>query len=163
MSTGSEEGVHLRKYLTGIIGNAPFGIVTLSAKQEVGIVNSDAVQLLGFKGKVPGDLIDLNYDEVFANIPELLNTFEGLLNSRKNLKFDLNRIEVNQYTINIKVRELFNGSLLIIENITKQAELENQLRHQATHDSLTSLGNRQQFEERVTKCINSTKNSRKNI
>lgn len=153
MSAYQDESVHLRKYLTGIIGNAPFGIVTLSAKHEVGIINSRATHFLGFGSDDPEALIDANYIDVFTHIPELRNALESGFSSRSKLEIDLSRVVINAYVINIKVRELFNGFLVIIEDITKQAELENMLRHQATHDSLTSLGNRQEFENRVEQCL----------
>jgi len=153
MSHGIEESVHLRKYLTGIVGNAPFGIVTMSANNEVGIINDNAIHLLGFKSLNPEDLVDCSYEEVFFHIPRLLNGFNDLLTKKKKRELDLIRIKVNQFTVNIKIRELFNGTLLIIEDITKQAELEDKLMHQATFDGLTELFNRQEFEDRTQKEI----------
>ncbi len=151
--SNTEEGVHLRKYLTGIIGNAPFGIVTLSVDLEVGIINANAVQLLGFKNRQPESLVDCKHESLLAHAPKLLDEFNQILNSHKKRQLDLFKISINQYTVNIKIRELFNGTLIIIEDITKQAELEKRLLDQATHDSLTKLYNRQEFEDCTEKYI----------
>lgn len=143
------ETTHLRKYLTGIIGNAPFGIITFSVNYEVGIVNAEAIQLLGFENSKPDDLIDVNFKDVFINIPEIIAIFQSFIRSGDKFKADLHEVTINSRSVNIRIRELFNGSLIIIEDVTKQAKLEKQLRYQASHDSLTNLGNRQDFEERV--------------
>ncbi|SFC99124.1 sensor domain-containing protein [Pseudoalteromonas denitrificans] len=140
---------HLRKYLTGIIGNAPFGIVTFSVNHEVGIINSDAIKLLGFENSNPEDLIDSQYKDAFVNYPSIVSEFQSLIKSGARFDANINNIDFGIYTVNIKIRELFNGALVIIEDITTQAKLEKQLRYQASHDSLTNLGNRQDFEDCV--------------
>jgi len=143
------EATHLRKYLTGIIGNAPFGIVTFSVNHEVGIINADAMKLLGFENSKPDDLVDANYNDTFINAPSVIATFERLIRTGERFEADIHDIDINLHKINIKIRELFNGALIIIEDVTKQAKLEKQLRYQASHDSLTNLGNRQDFEDCV--------------
>jgi len=143
------ESTHLRKYLTGIIGNAPFGIVTFSVNHEVGIINADAMKLLGFENSNPDDLIDADYNDTFINAPSVIAIFERLIRTGEKFEADIQDIDINLHKINIKIRELFNGALIIIEDVTKQAKLEKQLRYQASHDSLTDLGNRQDFEDCV--------------
>jgi len=149
----SEGVVHLRKYLTGIVGNAPFGILTMSASHEVGIINNNAMYLLGFKGIDPASLIDCHYEQVFIHVPELLEKFTEILAARKKREWNLVRLHVNQFVINIKIRELFNGTLFILEDITTQAELEDKLMHQASFDALTNLVNRHEFESHTEKAI----------
>ncbi len=149
----SEETVHLRKYLTGIIGSAPFGVVTMSANHEVGIINRNAVELLGFSGREPHELIDRGYRDAFANIPELLDTYCQLVDKQKKLHANLDKVQLKNCIANIRIRPLFNGSLVIIEDITVQAVLENLLIQQASHNTLTALANRHQFEEKTTAAI----------
>jgi diguanylate cyclase (GGDEF)-like protein len=148
-----DDTVHLRKYLTGIIGNAPFGIITLSAQQEVGIINADAANLLGFRSIEPEKLIDMHFTHAFSKIPELLKAFDKFITPGEEFKHDLMDICSGTFIINIKIRQLFNGSLIILEDVTKQHKLESRLRHQASHDSLTELANRQEFEQRLSKYI----------
>lgn len=148
-----DDTVHLRKFLTGIVGNAPFGIITLSAEQEVGIINSDAVNLLGYRSSKPGNLIDMHYTRAFSKIPELLKAYDRITKRGGEFNHDLRDIYSGPFIINIKIRRLFNGSLIILEDVTTQHKLESRLRHQASHDSLTELANRQKFEQRLTKYI----------
>jgi len=147
------ETIHLRKYLTGIIGNAPFGIITFSVNHEVGIINADAIKLLGFENSKPEDLIDANYKDAFINVPAIISKFDRLIKTGERFETDINDIDIYLNKVNIKIRELFNGALIIIEDVTKQAKLEKQLRYQASHDSLTNLGNRQDFEDCVESYI----------
>jgi diguanylate cyclase (GGDEF)-like protein len=145
----NRDAVHLRKYLTGIVGNAPFGIITLSATHEVGIINVDAVNFLGHGASKPQNLIDIHFTQAFSQIPELLEVFNKISTQENEVNHDLTDICSGPFVINIKIRQLFNGSLIIIEDVTKQHQLESRLRHQASHDSLTKLANRQQFDQRL--------------
>jgi len=144
-----DSATHLRKYLVGIIGNAPFGIITFSVTHEVGIINNDAMKLLGFENSSPEDLIDSFYADVFINMPTAREQFSTFIKNGKKFEADLLEISIGLYKVNIKIRELFNGALVIIEDITNQAKLEKLLRYQASHDSLTNLGNRKDFEDCV--------------
>jgi len=49
---------NLRESLMGVVGNSPFGILTLSKDLEVSIINSYAIELLGFKNTKPSSFID---------------------------------------------------------------------------------------------------------
>ncbi|MCW3172628.1 putative bifunctional diguanylate cyclase/phosphodiesterase [Shewanella subflava] len=148
-----DESVHLRKYLIGIIGNAPFGIITLSVDGEIGMINAEAVTLLGFNNTAPSKLIDLNYADAFIHISELADGYHKFIQSNKSAGKDITYIKTEKHVLNIKIRTMFNGWLIIIENITKQYHLEDQLRRQASYDYLTSLSNRQAFESRLEHLI----------
>jgi diguanylate cyclase (GGDEF)-like protein len=141
--------VHLRKYLTGIVGNAPFGIITLSVDHEVGIINIDALNLLGHRDSKPENLIDIHFTQAFSNVPELLEAYDRIIIKGGDGNHSLSDICSGPFVINIKIRRLFNGSLIILEDVTRQHNLESRLRHQASHDSLTKLANRQEFEQRL--------------
>lgn len=45
------------------------------------------------------------------------------------------------------------GAVVIFQNVTEARELSNQLRHQATHDPLTELINRSEFELRLSQAL----------
>ena len=153
MGTYSDETVHLRKYLTGIVGNAPFGIITLSSKNEVGIINSDAVSFLGFPSSTPDNLLDLYYKNIFINLPSFVDVYEHLISTKSESFVNIDAVNVKDKTLNIKIRKLFNGCLIILEDISKQADLEKRLRYQASHDFLTRLSNRQEFEVKGEKIV----------
>jgi diguanylate cyclase (GGDEF)-like protein/PAS domain S-box-containing protein len=48
------------------------------------------------------------------------------------------------------------GVILIIRDVTRAREVAQQLSHQATHDALTDLVNRAEFERRLTQALEST-------
>jgi diguanylate cyclase (GGDEF)-like protein/PAS domain S-box-containing protein len=50
-----------------------------------------------------------------------------------------------------------NHILLVCEDITEQKRLSEKLSYQASHDSLTGLVNRREFENRISKAIENTK------
>jgi len=150
---------NLRESLMGIVGNSPFGIITLSKDLEVCIINSYAIELLGFKNAKPSSKIDKSYKELFANIEDLTYRFEKFNQNYLERHYDLTNIEFDEYVLNIKFRTMLNGTLVIIEDITKQFYLERELLHQATYDDLTELVNRKQFEKRVELVIEKAKTS----
>ncbi|MES9991269.1 MAG: EAL domain-containing protein [Candidatus Thiodiazotropha sp.] len=149
----NEETVHLRKYLTGIVGNAPFGIVTLSSDRQVGIINRNAVHLLGHESLEPLDIVDTHSTIAFEHVPELLAAFQRWPIDRQITSQEFNKVKIKNRIVNIIIRALFNGALVIIEDFTKTAELEELLTIRATHDKLTSLPNRSEFEERAHRVI----------
>ncbi|ABZ77205.1 diguanylate cyclase/phosphodiesterase [Shewanella halifaxensis HAW-EB4] len=157
MNHSTQQTVALRQYLTGIIGNAPFGILTISEEMEISIINADAIKLLGLPLSDLADMVDIPYSEAFVNIPELQENFETSIIGKQSRQCDLSRIKANAYILNIKCRSMLHGTLVIIENVTKQAELEDKLLYQATHDNLTKLANRKQFEERLKRFIAKSK------
>ncbi|WP_051640641.1 EAL domain-containing protein [Thiomicrorhabdus sp. Milos-T2] len=141
--------VHLQKFLTGIMSNVPFGIITFSEDYEVGIINENAVNSLGFEDSTPKDLVDKNYKDVFCNIDELLSTYTSFIKSHNKLDFNLSNIKFKEYVLNIKVRPMLDGSLVIIEDISKDIQLQ----MEATHDNLTKLWNKKEFEKSVSRAV----------
>jgi diguanylate cyclase (GGDEF)-like protein len=55
-------------------------------------------------------------------------------------------------------RKKKQGIVFTIEDITDAHNLKNQLTHQATHDTLTGLINRHEFDRRLKNCLSSTHN-----
>jgi len=143
----------IEQYFSSIIANAPFGVITISDEMEVGIINSDAIKLLGFPDQTPSDLIDTVYSNIFINIKELYSFFQSLFYHDGNNELDLSHVKSYGFTLNIKCRAILNGTLVILEDASRQAELEHKLQHQANHDPLTELVNRREFEERLQKFI----------
>ncbi|MEO1924876.1 MAG: EAL domain-containing protein [Gammaproteobacteria bacterium] len=145
MGNNITQNESLRQQLISIVGSIPFGILTLSDKLELNIINNEAVKLLGFSKSKPHDLIDMSYSYVLANIPKLVVKFERSISKGERRQFDLYNIKTSMRHLNIKCRPMQQGFLIILEDITA----EKILHYQATHDSLTQLINRQQFEDRL--------------
>jgi len=52
------------------------------------------------------------------------------------------------------------GAVLVFHDVTKERKLTQQLSYQATHDDLTGLANRQEFERRLNRVLQSAKEDR---
>ncbi len=66
----------------------------------------------------------------------------------------LSLTEVRGTYLDLRVDRLSDGTIgMVVEDVTGTAALEERLRHQASHDALTSLPNRSLFEERLAVAV----------
>lgn len=66
----------------------------------------------------------------------------------------LSLTEVHGTYLDLRVDRLSDGTIgLVLTDVTSTAALEDRLRHQASHDALTSLPNRVLFEERLAAAV----------
>lgn len=88
------------------------------------------------------DLVSINHDK-----------------SKKNRECILTRRDKQEFIIDYSVAPIRNhqnqmmGSVLIFRDVTEQRKLTDKLTYQATHDSLTGLLNRHEFEKRLRKIL----------
>lgn len=81
--------------------------------------------------------------------------------SKKNRECILTRRDKQEFIIDYSVAPIRNhqnqmmGSVLIFRDVTEQRKLTDKLTYQATHDSLTGLLNRNEFEKRLNKILKS--------
>ena len=155
------DAVNLRKLLEGIVGNAPFGIVTLSSGHEVGILNRVATELLGFVDDPLEDLVDSQVGYLFARLPQVIEYVSTQRTFEVIEAMDLPRLELGDRIVDVKIRPLFNGVLILLDDVTKTAELADRLRHAAAIDSLTQLLNRAEFETVGSRTIETAINQKK--
>jgi len=144
-----EQSVALHQYLQSIIINIPFGIITIAKDLDIAMLNDIALDLLGFEDQSPSEFIDIPYMKIFKNTPKIQEKFEAIILKRQARKFDIEKFKFENSILNIKCRTTLYGTLFIIENITSQAELEDELQYQVNHDSLTNLINRKELEKRL--------------
>jgi diguanylate cyclase (GGDEF)-like protein len=154
----AQQTTALRQFLTGIIGESPFGVVTLTPELEVSAINGKAAELLGFDCG-PDQLIDNHFIKLFGHCTPIYEKIENMLTQGLPLNFNLDRVEYSSSIINVKFRHMLHGTLVIIEDYTHQHALELQLVKQATHDHLTNLVNRKEFEKRVTNFVGKHSNT----
>lgn len=140
------EAINLRKLLEGVVGNSPFGIVTLSSGHEVGILNRVAKELLGFRDDSLEDLVDSPVEFLFARLPEVTEYVSTQETFKAIEAKDIPKLELGDRTVDVRIRPLFNGVLILLDDVTKTTELANRLKHAASIDSLTQLLNRAEFE-----------------
>jgi len=141
--------VALHQYLRSVITNIPFGIITVANDLDVVMLNSIVLSLLGFDNKDPEEFVDNPYTHIFKYVSKIQEEFEQEILIKKERKFNILKFSFNHKVLNIKCRATLHGTLFIIEDITHQAKLEEDLIHKANYDILTDLINRQEFEKRV--------------
>ncbi|MGD8784015.1 MAG: EAL domain-containing protein, partial [Thioalkalispiraceae bacterium] len=79
----------------------------------------------------------------------ITSTGHSALVNRNNQKYE---IEYNASAINDQTDKTFGG-VIVFRDVTENRELEKQLSHQASHDELTGLVNRREFEIRLNQAI----------
>ena len=123
MAFTKDDTSQIRNYLVSIIGNAPYGIMTIALDGTIAVVNEQAIELLGLKNTKPVKLIDTNIADTVKLVPELRREItDGIKRGRK--QFDLNRIKAGDKFLNMKGRVLVSGTLLIFEDVTEQTIAE---------------------------------------
>lgn len=66
-------------------------------------------------------------------------------------------IPVSDSAAPIRDRDQTVGVVIVFHDVTKERQLTQQLSYQATHDALTDLANRQEFERRLNRVLKSSK------
>jgi len=145
------------------------GVITTDDEGKVTYFNPVAEQLTGWKlEEVRGLALRWAFNVVDAFTRKQIDypTFDGsidgatvnvyenvLLVSNEGRDFD---IESSVAPIHNQMGETI-GSVLVFRDVTQARELAKQLAWQATHDQLTGLINRREFDLRLTQLIDSTK------
>jgi len=145
----NEQSVTLHQYLNGVITNIPFGAITIAKDLDVSMINENAILVLGFDTENPAEFVDVSYENIFENISELQELYETKVLEQRERRFDMNKFSFNDKVLNIKCRAMLHGTLFIIEDFTRQAKLEDELHHQANHDTPTNLINRKELQKRL--------------
>ncbi|WP_455376757.1 EAL domain-containing protein [Kaarinaea lacus] len=151
------------------------GVITTNPDGTVAYLNPIAEKMTGWDekeaaGKQLHEILHLLDEKTNkpVNIPivKWLNQ-----NQRVGLKKPVtlvNRKKTKEYTIEFSGSPLRNskqaviGAVFAFHNVTKLRTLTNQLSFQATHDALTGLINRREFEVRINQAIKSAKHENKN-
>ncbi|CCQ10958.1 diguanylate cyclase/phosphodiesterase (GGDEF & EAL domains) with PAS/PAC sensor(s) [Pseudoalteromonas luteoviolacea B = ATCC 29581] len=149
----SKETVNLRSFLRGIVGNAPFGIFTTNIYQEIGVINTKALRLLGCEESMLSDVCDKHYGCIFTLLPEIKTQLDELFSTHKDFMVDFLRQHVGHSIVNIRVKSIISGTLFVIEDVTEQSHLTEKLIYDNTHDLLTGLYNRQYINEAGERAI----------
>ncbi len=145
-----------KRYRT-VVKQAAEGIFLVDADtKQIIEINAAFKNLLGYTAAelcklTLYDVIADNWENIDRNLQQILtgNHFrsEGKYRRQDGLIVD---VEVNAILISDNGRNVF---CIIIHDITKRKQIEDQLLHNALHDSLTGLANRALFMERLDHTI----------
>ena len=139
---------HSEAHYRALAGNLVFGICRCGTEGQFVDVNHALLTMLGYQSKA--DLLGLNFA---AAILKNASTRAQLLgeadeNGRVGpVEVDWNRKDGTALKVRLSGREVYtlerkqDGYEIIVQDVTKQRELEDDLRQQANRDPLTGLGN----------------------
>ena len=149
------------------IGDA---VITTDAEGNVGYLNTAAEDLTGWsreeaKGKRFGAVCRILNEQTRAPIEDLLQPRKH----RTALNAGGNAILLNRDGLELAVEETVNtipgpngkmsGMVAVFRDVTEARQMQRRIVHQATHDSLTDLVNRYEFEERLQQLLTDARNT----
>ncbi len=135
------------------------GVVTLDKNNKIKSINAVAEKLLGTNGnQVLGKSILTLYQH---NKESEQVKIKNMLAQTKRSLLDLPLQQLDQSTHQIEhtiapiidENKNIQGAVIVLRDVTRVRSLEKRLSYQATHDSLTGLINRREFEVRLNQLI----------
>jgi len=151
------------------------GVVTTDAGGRVDYMNPVAELLTGWRladalGRPVGEIIairDENSSEPMENpVSVTLRSGEVTELGEHSLLVSRNGREIPIQDSAAPIRDRAGrlvGAVLVIHDVSKERQLRRQLAHHATHDSLTGLINRREFETRLVEALESARRGRKHV
>ena len=148
------------------IGDA---VITTDDNGNINYLNPLAEQMTGWKftqatGKPLIEVFDVATDNKSSDFFDVTPDDKSLNSDNKAILINL---EGESIDIDFSVKPIFDdshiniGTAVAFRNVSKERELRRQLSFQACHDALTGLINRFEFEKRLDKLIDTSKNNDK--
>jgi len=147
-----------RQYLEGVLESTLSALITLDNNHHILEWNTGAEKLFGFKRE---EVQGHNLDKFIASpegeiLPEAAELTARVLSQEiisptETVRYDKwgNPVPVVLTGAPIQVNDELVGIVASYTDISKQKELEREIKHMATHDVLTGLPNRRLFNERI--------------
>lgn len=148
-------------------------VLTTNERGEVQYFNQAAARFLNCseeqaQGKHIEKIIDLYEEESDEKIDNpILSCLSGRQKKNQKLNADIVTKSGAKFTVQLMVTPLISqagklyGAVTVMNDVTNLRLLARRLRYQASHDSLTNLINRSEFERNVRKAILSAKTKQK--
>jgi diguanylate cyclase (GGDEF)-like protein/PAS domain S-box-containing protein len=148
-------------------------VLTTNERGEVQYINQAAVRFLNCseekaQGKHIENIIDLFEEESDQKIKNpILSCLSSSQKKNQKLNADIVTKSGAKYTVQLMVTPLISqtgklyGAVTVMNDVTNLRLLARRLRYQASHDSLTNLINRSEFERNVRKAILNAKTKKK--
>jgi len=161
-----EEQLHRERDLAQVtLASIGDGVITTDAAGAVSFMNAEAERLTGWRladarlrsvGEVYRLLEDEGGRHASNSVRRVLASGQAVVGdqTRELRGRDGRRFPVRESAAPIRSREGFVvGAVVVFQDVTVTRELAARLRHQASHDALTGLANRREFEQRLEALI----------
>jgi diguanylate cyclase (GGDEF)-like protein len=141
-------------------------VITTDTDHNITYMNPVAEQMLDCnledaRGRLLADLVKLEFQPIGDAIPDPVDFYIDITQSNlRQTGIDIVlKVGTGQLSIDGNASPLMDsqgeliGSMLVLRDVSLEQELTNQLIYQASHDSLTGLMNRAEFENRVKETL----------
>jgi diguanylate cyclase (GGDEF)-like protein/PAS domain S-box-containing protein len=138
------------------------GVITTNVQGVVTSINQTAEELIGWNRQQAhhcalGDILDLTDEKTGESVglPQNRNLSVAEIKTLSNRPLRLKRSNGKQAVVQISIAAIRDhkgtnvGNVLVIRDITESHRMNDQISWQATHDNLTGLINRIEFEHRM--------------
>lgn len=144
------------------IGDA---VITIDSSGLIEYINNKAEQMIGLYandviGKQIGDVFRAYDVDNQRHISDFIDLYlSGDINCQISPNIELASFDGSKYNITTALSPIMgesnnvNGMVITFHDITRSSELMRQIKHQATHDALTGLLNRREFERKVKQAL----------
>jgi len=112
-------------FLVSILANAPFGIVTIDLDGYITMCNKMALVNLEIDGSTKR-VIEKPLIKFIKHLPKLQKKVVNCIKKGRNA-FDLKNVKLNNKFLNIRGREILNGMIISIADITEAKEIERKM------------------------------------
>jgi signal transduction histidine kinase len=109
-------------FLSSLLKNIPFGIIAIEQTGLITVANELSIKYLDLENSL-NDIVDVHISEIVDKIPVLS---DNLLKNKGRFRkaFDIEYITIGDKYLNISVRLIPEGSIIIIDDITSLKEIE---------------------------------------
>ncbi|MEJ2141234.1 MAG: EAL domain-containing protein [Gammaproteobacteria bacterium] len=163
------ESKKTNEYIHTMFNATSEGILSIDPNMKCTFMNTAAINMLGY---TPYELYDKNIYEVIHHSDQHGNKIEiddcAIYRSMADCKSMYSDKEVfktkagDAFPVQFSSTPIYEdnqviGAVVVFRNVAAEKAIENKLNYLATHDSLTSLINRHEFEARLSQLIDESK------
>lgn len=125
MTKPTERTSEIKQLLLSLVGNAPFGIITIGLRDEVTLINEPAAEILNISGTSLKKVLDVPVLQFFPENCEFRHSFK-LENGMSNLHYDVMKDCIHGKYVDVKVRPFISGRMITLEDRTDAVLAEEQ-------------------------------------
>jgi len=160
------------KRLDGILSSVGDGVYGINNYYEIDFINPTALSILGYSdgksliGKKPYDVFHTQLSQNTSEEITAKALYENIANRPKSMaletyftRFDGNTTQVELTIFPLQIDGKTEGAVIAFRDISERKLLEEELKWQVNHDSLTKLFNRKYFEDALEEEVRRLKRS----
>lgn len=165
----TEEQLFFEKELAQItLHSIGDGVITVDKDYLIQTINPVAETLADVKDQnvIGRSILDIYEGESAKQRSEINQTLANSGIQRSLFDFTLTQKDGTQFEVEHTIAPIIDhnntilGAVIILRDVTEMRTMEKRLSYQATHDSLTGLINRREFEVRLTQTIRNSQSER---